>query len=192
MTDLTHEISKRLNSRLYNSKSPYVDIVYPTNGCSFQQPSTIIVRWNSGYFNAFYFPNVKIELYRNGEFYSTITESTTNNGQYSWETLIEQPDNNAYQIKISVVNYSEVFGFSDYFSLVGYWSNVGWIVTTEKLDSNTFDGLDDGWIVTTEKLDSNTFDGLDDGWTISIIYVDDNDFEGLEDDSNIGVFADGS
>jgi len=168
MTDLTHEISNRLNARLYKSKSPYIHVISPNSG-SFEQPYTVIILWNSGYFNNFYFPNVKIELYKDGVYYSTIAESTPNNGIYS--TIFKTLMGGNYQIKISVVNYSEVFGFSDYFSLVGSEINP-WILTNFYYGSNVpYDN--ECWILTNKNYEENTFTGLDRGWILLTNGTDD-------------------
>jgi len=168
--DLTHEISNRLNTRLTRSKSPYIRIFSPDGG-TFEQPYTIIILWNSGYFNNFYFPNVKLELYKNGLFNKTIITSTPNNGVYQY--LLEDNSNSDYQIKISVVNLEYVYGFSSEFSLTGgeiiinpwmltnyyYGENIpydnkGWLITNYSYEVNTsIDTFPVGWMILTNGTD---------------------------------------
>jgi hypothetical protein len=58
-------------------------------------------------------PNVKIELFKGGEFYSIIADTTPSNGYYNWEIPLNTAYGNDYKIKISSVASSNDFDFSN-------------------------------------------------------------------------------
>ena len=58
-------------------------------------------------------PKVKIELFKGGEFYSIVADTTQSNGYYSWEIPLNTANGNDYKIKITSLASSNDFDFSD-------------------------------------------------------------------------------
>ena len=58
-------------------------------------------------------PNVKIELYKNDVFFSTIAASTSNDGSYDWSIPEDHSVGSSYKVKISSVLDPLIFGLSD-------------------------------------------------------------------------------
>ncbi|MEB3293103.1 MAG: Ser-Thr-rich GPI-anchored membrane family protein [Synechococcales bacterium] len=61
--------------------------------------------------------NVKLDLYKDGQFYTTIISSTASDGEYSWmpgETFLV---GSGYQIRIASVNNNSTFAWSNAFSI---------------------------------------------------------------------------
>lgn len=57
--------------------------------------------------------NVKIDLYRNGNFVSTIKESTPNDGKQRWKVSDTLPAGRGYRIKVTSIDVPSIFGESD-------------------------------------------------------------------------------
>ena len=81
------------------------------NGEKWFNGETYMIDW--GFENAGDY--VAIDLFCEDRFYSTITSNTNNDGSYSWAIPSTIPKNHKYQLKISSVLYSYVYGFSGYF-----------------------------------------------------------------------------
>jgi hypothetical protein len=61
--------------------------------------------------------NVKLDLYRNGQFYANISPSTLSDGEYSWVPGGNLPVGGNYQLRIASVNDDRVFALSNSFSI---------------------------------------------------------------------------
>ena len=114
---LDYEISNRMDGKLTSSKSPYLRIIIPRLDDELEQPLSVLVNWNSGYFDNFYFPNVKIELYKDGVYDSVVVESTENNGSYIW--VLGDKTDGEYTIKITLIGWVEICDVSDIFIIYG-------------------------------------------------------------------------
>ncbi len=58
-------------------------------------------------------PKVKIELFKGGEFYSIIADTTQSNGYYKWDIPFNAANGNDYKVKITSLASSNDFDFSD-------------------------------------------------------------------------------
>lgn len=180
--DLTHEISNRQNARTNRAKSPYINVIYPYQSLSFEVPITVTIQWDWSYFNTFYYPNVKIELYKNGNFNKLISSSALNNGNYSW-VLENLSDGTTFQIKISVVGLDYIYGYSGIFSLTGNisptwiltnfyygptipYTNKEWILTNYKYPENTKDSNTNGTLLTNFSYPINDKDSNENSWIL--------------------------
>jgi len=89
-----------------------ITITSPSEGDTWWKGESSTITWNSdvsGY--------VKIELYKNGSYYSRIISSVRNYGSYSWSIPSSLPIGSSYRIKITSKTYSDIFDYSDYFSI---------------------------------------------------------------------------
>jgi hypothetical protein len=82
----------------------------PNGGELWYKGQTNFITWSSGT-NAD--ENVKIELYREGRLYSTITNSMTNTGTKAWALTSPMLNSTNYQIRISSVTQTNVWDMSD-------------------------------------------------------------------------------
>ncbi|GBD86719.1 ser-Thr-rich glycosyl-phosphatidyl-inositol-anchored membrane family protein [bacterium BMS3Abin03] len=90
-------------------------VTKPNGGENWQTGSSHDITWTDNIS-----AKVKIELYKGGNFQSIITDSTYSDGQFPWDIPSDTPLGNDYKIKISSVDDSNVFDFSDNdFSIFG-------------------------------------------------------------------------
>ncbi len=116
------KITSTSNSSLYDysnnyfsltSASAYITVTSPNGGESWQLGSTHTISWNSNASG-----NVKIELYKSGSYYRTITSSTSNDGSYNWSIPSSYNASSSYKIKIKSTSNSSLYDYSNsYFSL---------------------------------------------------------------------------
>lgn len=98
-----------------DSSNSYLKVTSPNGGESWQQGTDYSIQWTS---NGNVGSNVKIELYKGGNFVSTIENSTSNDGLRHWvvpDTLATGSD---YKIKIISTSNSYFYDYSNkYFSI---------------------------------------------------------------------------
>ena len=94
--------------------APYITVSSPNGGENWQQGSTNNIIWLDNISE-----NVKIELYKNASFNSTITSSTASSGSYSWNISSSQTPGSDYKIKITSVNSSGCYDYSDNYFTIG-------------------------------------------------------------------------
>ncbi|MEL7377930.1 MAG: Ser-Thr-rich GPI-anchored membrane family protein, partial [Bacteroidota bacterium] len=80
------------------------------NNTSLTQGQVQSINWTDNFED-----NVRIELYSGGGRYSTITQSTASDGQYSWTIPTALPDGDYYYFRITNVNDASVYDQNDYF-----------------------------------------------------------------------------
>ena len=91
-----------------------IDVASPNGGEVFELSSTHNITWSSSNAGS----NVKIELYKSGSYYETISSSTSNNGSYSWSIPTSYTESSDYKIKITDTSNSSINDDSDnYFTL---------------------------------------------------------------------------
>jgi len=95
---------------------PIINIISPNGGENWAAGSTQSIMWNDNISE-----NVKIELYKAGVFYSTIIASTPSDGFKDWDIPFTQETGLDYKVKITSVNDSSIFVFSDAdFTIIGF------------------------------------------------------------------------
>ena len=112
----------RITSTANTTISDISDNVFTIRWPTVQIPSAEFITWYGGAtydIKWYYFPGsyVKIELYKAGSLYSTITSSTDNDGLYSWtvpKTLPASGLGADYKIRITSTANANVFGESHY------------------------------------------------------------------------------
>ncbi len=76
------------------------------------------ITWNSDNAGS----SVKIELYENSGYHSTITSSTSNDGSYSWTIPTSLSTGSSYKIKITSISNSNVYDYSNtYLTIKETW-----------------------------------------------------------------------
>jgi len=90
----------------------WINVTSPYSGQTWYQGQTYTITWDSYDVG----DAVKIELYKSGSYYSTITSSTSNDGYYSWTVPSNNPVGSAYYIRISNIT-DTVYDNSGYFSV---------------------------------------------------------------------------
>jgi len=118
--------------------SPYsgtISVSQPAQGSSFSAGSTMNVQWTTtGNLTSTY---MRLDLYNDTQFVSTLTSSTTNDGLYSW--IFSSPPagtGNRYRIKVLCTSDMGIYGFSGYFSLSSAYS--GTITVTNPADTSSW------------------------------------------------------
>ncbi|MFX0063848.1 MAG: Ser-Thr-rich GPI-anchored membrane family protein, partial [Candidatus Hermodarchaeota archaeon] len=88
-------------------------VMNPTSSSKWTKGTEYIITWiHNGTFT-----NVKIELYKSSSLELTLTSSTSNNGSYPWTVNMSLTAGTTYQIKVTSTSDSEVYDYSDYFSI---------------------------------------------------------------------------
>ncbi|OUL26103.1 hypothetical protein BV372_27350 [Nostoc sp. T09] len=97
----------------YFSITPFVTVTSPNGGESFQAGSTYNIAWNDNIAE-----NVKIDLYKAGNLYSTLFSSTLSDGIESWYVPTNFLAASDYQIRVSSTSNTNVGDFgNNYFNV---------------------------------------------------------------------------
>ena len=93
----------------------YIEITSPNGGESWELGSDYIIEWTSSNAGS----HVKIELYKQSNFYKLIKNSDANDDSCYWSIPSDYDEYNYYKIKITSASSTDIYDFSDdYFSLV--------------------------------------------------------------------------
>ncbi|HEY9794360.1 MAG TPA: GPI anchored serine-threonine rich family protein [Leptolyngbyaceae cyanobacterium] len=90
------------------SVAPYITITSPNGGESWQPGSTYNITWNDNIAD-----NVKLELYKDGTYDSTISSSTASDGSESWTVPTSLASGSDYQLRITSLSDSSVYDDAD-------------------------------------------------------------------------------
>ena len=94
---------------------PEITLTSPNGGESLQAGENYTITWEDN-FDA----NISLKLYKGGVFSSTIASSTQSDGSYTWNIPSDTEARDDYKIKITNVNQSTVYDYSNsYFSING-------------------------------------------------------------------------
>ena len=88
--------------------APYITITSPNGGESWQPGSTYNITWNDNIAD-----NVKLELYKDGTYDSTISSSTPSDGSESWTVPTTLASGSDYQLRITSLSDSSVYDDTD-------------------------------------------------------------------------------
>jgi len=117
---ILNSIQTIFRTKEYGSYIPYLEIEYakltmtsPKQGDTWYRGETHTIRWDT--INAG--NNVKIELYKNNIYDSTVTSSTPNTGTYSWTIPSGLSPSSSYKIRITSLTHSNVYDESSSFSI---------------------------------------------------------------------------
>jgi hypothetical protein len=86
--------------------TPYITVTSPNGGETWLTGISESITWNDNISE-----NVKIELYKGGSYYSTVTSSTPSDGTYSW--TIPALSGTDYEIRITSINNSSIWDDSN-------------------------------------------------------------------------------
>ena len=100
-----------------DATEPYISVSWLTDQTCYLG-DTHTIWWDSSNAGDY----VKIELYRDGWFYSTITTSTLNNGYYDW-VVPESYDTGEYEIRVTSTSDKSVYGTSS-LSIAPFFPNI--------------------------------------------------------------------
>ncbi|MEO0092472.1 MAG: S8 family serine peptidase, partial [candidate division WOR-3 bacterium] len=90
-------------------QTPSITVTSPNGSEYWMRGTSQNIRWNSSGVSG----NVKIELYKGGSFYGTITSSISNSGSYLWYIPTSLTPGNDYKIKITSVADPSIYDYSD-------------------------------------------------------------------------------
>jgi hypothetical protein len=113
-SDYQLRITSLSDSSLYDeadndfSVAPYITITSPNGGESWQLGSTYNITWNDNIAD-----NVKLELYKDGTYDSTISSSTPSDGSESWTVPTNLASGSDYQLRITSLSDSSVYDDTD-------------------------------------------------------------------------------
>ncbi len=104
-----------------------ITIKSPRTGDVWYKGKTYTIKWDkSGQMNS----RVKIRLYRGNMVILNITDSTENDGSFSWKVLTALPDGN-YVVRVKTID-NKIFDDSDNFKILKEFSNISGINTRMK------------------------------------------------------------
>lgn len=90
-----------------------IHVSSPENGEVWFTQQEYAIQWNSKNIGN----RVRIDLYENNNFISTIESNIDNNGEYTWTVDSDLSENSIYRLKISSRSYSNIYDFSGNFSI---------------------------------------------------------------------------
>ncbi|MDE5092987.1 MAG: FG-GAP-like repeat-containing protein, partial [Trichodesmium sp. St11_bin5] len=109
------KMTKLNNSSIYDYSNNFtiepnkeVNITFPSNFTSLQTGQSYDIQWTDNIDE-----NVKLELYKGGSFFGTISSSTESDGVYSWAVPTSVTTGSDYQVKITSVNDSSISDLSN-------------------------------------------------------------------------------
>ena len=86
-----------------------ITVIAPNGGETWETGETATIRWTSVDVPG----NIDIELYKGSSFLETIVDDTDNDGTYNWDIPGSLESATDYRIKISWVDYTSVYDYSD-------------------------------------------------------------------------------
>jgi len=93
-----------------------ITVTSPSSTSTWYGGTSYSIGWNANNAGSY----VDIELYKNGNYDSTISSNSysyTGTNTYSWRATTSLSAGSAYQIKITSKSYSSIYDYSDYFSI---------------------------------------------------------------------------
>ena len=129
VTCLTNTAGYDFSNANFSINRGSITVISPNGGEVWQCGTTHLILWNDNLCE-----NVRIELWKNGTFYSLLTSSTPSTGSFPWAITNSIPSGNDYKIKImsAAINTGStnpVFDFSDNNFTIGPGSNCTVTVT---------------------------------------------------------------
>lgn len=118
-TDSKYVLSKDSSASVFiadNDSQPFISITSPNGGEVFNTDSSYTITWDDNIGE-----NVKIELYKGGSFYNTISESTVSDGSESWTVSSLFLGGSDYAFKITSLGDSNLFDFSNSNFIIADW-----------------------------------------------------------------------
>jgi len=91
----------------------WIDITWPAAGVSYWEGDEIYIQWD--WLNAGNY--VKVELYQGGDFYSTLTSNTSNDGYYTGDIPVDITTGTTYQVRIISLANSTIYDMSPYITI---------------------------------------------------------------------------
>jgi len=87
-------------------------VIYPNDsGIVLQTEQTVPIEWRSyGDIGE----KVKLDLYKTGQYHSTITDTTDNDGYYDWQIPEDHETGSGFQVKITSINDTSQYDFSNH------------------------------------------------------------------------------
>jgi len=84
-------------------QADYITVKSPNGGETWKMGSSYNTTWDDNIIS-----NVKIELYKSGSYYRTISSSTSSDGTYSWSLPTDLTESSSYKVKITSTSNSSV------------------------------------------------------------------------------------
>ncbi len=100
-------------SGLFYIKQKSIEVNSPDGNDLLYKGDTTDITWSSENIYGY----VKIEVYEEGSYYSTITSYTNNDGSYSWNVPTHLSSSKDYKIKISSISEPSVYDYSEEFNI---------------------------------------------------------------------------
>ena len=108
-----------------------VTLLSPNGGETFESGGTHTVTWDDNFDD-----NVSLKLYKGGVFASTIVSSTQSDGSYSWNIPTDIEERDDYKIKITNVNQSTVYDYTDFYFAIESAGSVSINITDVSLNGS--------------------------------------------------------
>ncbi len=101
------------NFEVANRTQCSITVTSPTNNSSWQTETIHSLIWDDNFDD-----NVKIELYKDGDFNKPINYTTASIGSYEWTIPSDLPSGINYSIKITNTSDSDCYGYSEEFEII--------------------------------------------------------------------------
>jgi len=89
----------------------WITVYSPSSGATYYEGNTIYINWNSADIGNY----VRIELYKTGYLFTTISSNTSNDGSYSWTIPNGYSSSSYYTTRVTSISYPSDYDDSDHF-----------------------------------------------------------------------------
>ncbi len=120
-----------------NAVQPFINITAPTAGQTLTKSTTYTVQWNDNLPG-----DVRVVLFKNGNYDRTLASSVPSNGSYVWTIASNIPAGNNYQIRIRSNGDTSIDDYSENFNIIEPCPPVG--TPCDDGNSNTVNDVEDG------------------------------------------------
>ncbi|MBN2066732.1 MAG: hypothetical protein JW771_08015, partial [Candidatus Thermoplasmatota archaeon] len=100
-------------SDVFSIDERLIIVIAPTSGTTWYINDTYTIRWSAENVGS----SVKLSLYQEGWPAATITTSTENDGEFSWQITADVLPSSSCKLKVESTSFSSVYGISEYFTI---------------------------------------------------------------------------
>lgn len=100
-------------SEVFSIDERLIIVIAPTSSTTWYINDTYTIRWSAENIGS----SVKLSLYQEGWPTATLTTSTENDGEYSWQITNDILPSTSCKLKVESTSYASVYGISDYFAI---------------------------------------------------------------------------
>ncbi len=126
-------VNDQSNNYFTIEEADYITVTTPNGGETWEMGTSCNITWNDNISS-----NVKIELYKSGSFYRTISSSTSSDGTYNWNIPNDLEESSIYKVKITSTSNGSLNDYSDNYFTIEEETQADYITITSPNGSETW------------------------------------------------------